>query len=201
MKKSKLSKSLTTVTPLSKTIALMLFIILPFVGFYLGTKYSDKQVQDQSFAKKNQMSNQTGQQTYVNNTYKFSFKYPSSLENYVLKNENSFSIGYPGPSDVPLFSLDIIKTTKDPMNWWNQEGKEKYSWILNTKINNVAVGEKGEIKAKEIMGQRKSPGGATVSTSLIIIPGKDFLLVVNNNSDMLGVSETSDILASFNFAN
>lgn len=35
----KLSKSWTTVTPLSKLIALILFIALPFIGFYLGLHY------------------------------------------------------------------------------------------------------------------------------------------------------------------
>lgn len=38
----KLSKTWTTVTPLSKTIALILFIALPFIGFYLG--YNFKQL-------------------------------------------------------------------------------------------------------------------------------------------------------------
>lgn len=35
----KLSKKWTTVTPLSKTIALALFIALPFIGFHLGRMY------------------------------------------------------------------------------------------------------------------------------------------------------------------
>ncbi len=35
----KLPKSWTTVTPFSKTLAFVLFITLPFVGFYLGMKY------------------------------------------------------------------------------------------------------------------------------------------------------------------
>lgn len=35
----KLSKSFTTVTPLSKSIALALVIALPFLGFYFGIQY------------------------------------------------------------------------------------------------------------------------------------------------------------------
>ena len=35
----KLPTFLTTVTPLSKTLAMALFIILPFAGFYLGIQY------------------------------------------------------------------------------------------------------------------------------------------------------------------
>ncbi len=37
---SKLPKSLTTVTTFSKTLAMVLFIVLPFLGFYLGFQYS-----------------------------------------------------------------------------------------------------------------------------------------------------------------
>jgi hypothetical protein len=39
---NKLPKWLTTVTPLSKIIAMILFILLPFVGFYMGMKYQEK---------------------------------------------------------------------------------------------------------------------------------------------------------------
>ena len=39
--KKTLPKSLTTVTTLSKTLALILFIALPFIGFALGMKYED----------------------------------------------------------------------------------------------------------------------------------------------------------------
>ncbi|MFA5933161.1 MAG: hypothetical protein WCV81_02750 [Microgenomates group bacterium] len=35
----KLSKKYTTITPLSKAIAMIMLIALPFVGFYLGLKY------------------------------------------------------------------------------------------------------------------------------------------------------------------
>lgn len=38
----RLSKKFTTVTSLSKFIAMTLFIILPFLGFYLGIKYQEK---------------------------------------------------------------------------------------------------------------------------------------------------------------
>lgn len=35
----KLSKKYTTVTTLSKTLALIMFIVFPFIGFYLGMQY------------------------------------------------------------------------------------------------------------------------------------------------------------------
>ncbi|NTU47026.1 hypothetical protein HGA88_05355 [Candidatus Roizmanbacteria bacterium] len=37
----KLPSTLTTATPLSKGLAMVLFILLPFVGFYLGMKYNE----------------------------------------------------------------------------------------------------------------------------------------------------------------
>jgi len=37
-----LPKELTTVTPLSKYLSMILFIILPFVGLYLGIKYQSR---------------------------------------------------------------------------------------------------------------------------------------------------------------
>jgi len=37
--KKRLSTSLTTVTAFSKTVALILFILLPFIGFYIGMRY------------------------------------------------------------------------------------------------------------------------------------------------------------------
>ncbi len=41
---SKLPKWLTTVTPISKALAMILFIGLPFAGFYLGMKYQEKTI-------------------------------------------------------------------------------------------------------------------------------------------------------------
>lgn len=35
----KLKKELTTITPLSKCLAMIFFILFPFIGFYLGMKY------------------------------------------------------------------------------------------------------------------------------------------------------------------
>lgn len=36
-----MSHHFTTVTPLSKTIAFILFVTLPFLGFFLGVKYGE----------------------------------------------------------------------------------------------------------------------------------------------------------------
>ncbi len=52
----KLPRWATTVTPLSKTIALLMIIILPFAGFVLGMKYQQLKVvpgDDSSFGSTN----------------------------------------------------------------------------------------------------------------------------------------------------
>ncbi len=41
-KKYKLPKSLTTITPLSRIVALSLFIVVPIVAFYIGIYYEDQ---------------------------------------------------------------------------------------------------------------------------------------------------------------
>ena len=46
-------KSLTTVTPLSKILAGVLFVILPFLGFYLGREYEKKIVQNSTLTNTN----------------------------------------------------------------------------------------------------------------------------------------------------
>ena len=38
----KLPKSLTTVTPLSRTVAAIVLIALPFIGFIYGMKYQER---------------------------------------------------------------------------------------------------------------------------------------------------------------
>ena len=53
VKHMKVSKKYTTVTPLSKTLALILFIALPFIGFRLGMQYQhglDVAMQDPNFS-------------------------------------------------------------------------------------------------------------------------------------------------------
>lgn len=124
--------------------------------------------------------------TYTSTKYGFSVKYPPELENYILKNDNSFSISYPGPSDVSLFTIHVYETTSSPTDWWNQVGKTKYPGIFNTAFNQIEIsgpnGESRGIKGTEVLGQRKSPGGATLSTSLYLIPHNNYLFVLSDNS-------------------
>lgn len=78
----KLPKELTTITKVSKSLALITFFILPVIGFFAGIRYQsfiDYQIE------KNQLSNDqvpslhlTEEKMYSNKTYKISFNYPRS---------------------------------------------------------------------------------------------------------------------------
>lgn len=80
----KLPKSLTTITRFSKTVALILFIALPFIGFYLGIKY-------QKAITPTEISDPTANwQTYSDSS--LSFKYPSQVSLGKLGGFNVFYI-------------------------------------------------------------------------------------------------------------
>ncbi len=107
-----LPKSLTTVTTLSKTIALFLFILLPFAGFYAGYKYREgthpnfqaiEQIQNSTTAiDSNETSGWKTLSTEYHNAHRisndsvsvfninFSFKYPPNykvLRNSIVTND------------------------------------------------------------------------------------------------------------------
>jgi hypothetical protein len=81
-KTNKLPQWLTTVTPFSKALAMILFIALPFLGFYLGTKYSSllnqsSQSQQTVVQKSKTITDPTANwKTYTDPKYGFQFKYP-----------------------------------------------------------------------------------------------------------------------------
>lgn len=115
-----LPKELTTVTPLSKALALIMFIVLPITGFFLGMKY-------QSFKYKSHRTeifqnatptpslfptiinqDETGDwETYYNKTFKMSLKYPPTWfgpEVYETSGEFFLEVGtdkvYPYGADI-----------------------------------------------------------------------------------------------------
>lgn len=85
-----LPKSFTTVTPLSKAIAMILFVLLPFAGFYVGYKYHELTSSNTPVTQNNPISTPaitsasnstadftTNWKTYANSDY--TIKYPPSL--------------------------------------------------------------------------------------------------------------------------
>lgn len=93
----KIPKYWTTVTTFSKTIALILFIALPFIGFWFGLSY--QQILDlnrnysyglpvkpsNSVTSSTTLDQTSGWYIYTNNTYGIQFKYP---ENLISSNSN-----------------------------------------------------------------------------------------------------------------
>lgn len=81
-----LPKSLTTVTTFSKIIALFLFILLPFVGFYVGYKYREGTYLTTSISVNNPVSiptptiDITSWKTYTNSQLGFMVKFPNDLK-------------------------------------------------------------------------------------------------------------------------
>lgn len=156
----------------------------------------------------NQISDPTTTwKTHKNTIYGFSLMYPQELVNYVSELNNGLIIGYPGPADRSLFSVQAYKTELLPKEWWNTVGKFQNKQIFNTAFNDIAIPSKqnssySEIKGIEVIGQRKTPGGATFSTSLILIPHNSFIYVVEDNTQDYKYQteeKINQILSTFKF--
>lgn len=79
----KLSQEFTTVTPLSKTIAMILFVFLPILGFYFGMNYEERILLQNQSLKNSLPVNQTVTPTvYASKCTKSNF---SSKEEFLTK--------------------------------------------------------------------------------------------------------------------
>lgn len=88
-----LPPSLTTVTPISKFLAMLLFITLPFAGFYLGMQYGKISTTSTIYLAKNKglaiqppisptlSSIPSSWKTFTNTQFHYSFRYP---EDYIV---------------------------------------------------------------------------------------------------------------------
>lgn len=110
-----LPKSLTTVTAFSKAIALFLFILLPFAGFYLGYKYRAGTYAPTPIVQNNPtpaliiasspspiVNSTTNWKTYISLQGNYSFTYPS---NWNLK-EKKISLDSGETGYITTFSKD-----------------------------------------------------------------------------------------------
>ncbi len=93
-----LPKSLTTVTTFSKTIALFLFILFPFAGFYAGYKYREgTYVATAPIAQNNLIPTPTptiditNWKTYTNNKLGFLIKHP---QDFIIKESEFYTQFY-----------------------------------------------------------------------------------------------------------
>ena len=104
----KLPPSLTTVTPLSKFLALSLFILFPLVGFYAGMEYQKaiRLIEQQTMNQPTQPPSPTNVQrqtdemsnwkTYRNEEYGFEFMYPDDLLN-IKEKDNGIVLSHTVP--------------------------------------------------------------------------------------------------------
>lgn len=140
----KLPKELTTVTPLSKYFAMILFISLPFVGFLLGIKYQEtinlQTNQSEDIISINKRPTPTSKninewEIYTNKKYGFSFNYPSSWKTQSIKVYNP---KYFGEGDLFLdcstsvFSTEIFDMIKHPSSYTDLESYLKIRGINAT---------------------------------------------------------------------
>jgi len=94
----RLPRSWTTVTPLSKTVAMIIFIFLPVIGFFAGIRYQEKIDQPLLTSQQRtqitekivyqQITNTNNWKTYTNAKIGMTFKYPPS---WTLATKHTFS--------------------------------------------------------------------------------------------------------------
>lgn len=132
-----LPQSLTTVTTFSKLLALFLFILFPFVGFYLGFKYSSLLSQtdqtQQVAAQPTPTTDPTANwKTYTNTGYGLSFKYPPDWEVKDPKKTTDFETGIgliPKNKDnalgTPLYIIKYDNPNKLDLKSWRNEYNSK----------------------------------------------------------------------------
>ncbi len=111
-------KQLTTVTFFSKAFAFVLFISLPFLGFFLGIQQEKNEivevanvVKEPELNCKEELKNNSSEETTKNNTYQnshfgFSFEYPKNFE--------TVDADWNGAKDGLIVSL----STETPRDSW-----------------------------------------------------------------------------------
>jgi len=153
----KLPKELTTVTHFSKTIALLLVIALPFLGFYVGTKYRETDVLPKESSKYSK------EQLYT--------QYSFGEYNYVLVRRASLNIPIRPSTDFAgvlrkslgsnewkefLEIKSVPNSAKNnPYELW-QEGKDLFLLIVD---HNGAGSGEGTAKLIKISGKKTSLAG------------------------------------------
>lgn len=156
----KLPAYLTTVTPFSKTIAFILFVSLPFVGFKLGTKYQQLFTfctsSENGLIKTRTPETKTSQHWlfYENSKAKFQISYPSD---WTL--EESYSVD--GKSEVSVITgkEGKINLSWDELGGACPKGYEKLA-TKDNKINICRVAKPGDSEQWGISG--KNFGGHVV---------------------------------------
>lgn len=136
-------KSLTTVTPFSKFLAMGLFLLLPFAGFYLGMRYQETL----DSAKKQRSTTQAiprkplslvdetaNWKTYRNKEYGLEIKYPNNLS-------VSFSV-YNG---VVLEDTDSPNNGRFLIKLVNQKFEEAIKNIASKEVKDTQINQRNTV--------------------------------------------------------
>ncbi|MEK7573362.1 MAG: PsbP-related protein [Patescibacteria group bacterium] len=133
-----LPRSLTTVTTFSKILALFLFILLPFAGFYVGYKYRAGTYVPTPINLYNPTSvptptiDMTNWKTYTNNKLGFSIKYP---QDFRIENNKQ---------TIQFYSKDFISP------------KGEYGEIIKGGVITVTVFQTSNNLSKQIEGYKNN---------------------------------------------
>lgn len=149
----KLPNYLTTVTPFSKALAMGLFIVLPFIGFWLGTQIQvnnkidtiqltesipdstlptqpqEKNVPANTSNIKTQKFDELIWKKYSNDSFGLSFEYPDNLPHFgesqlsALRIDNNEITLHLGMSYI--FQIRKHITNDTPESWWDKNDASK----------------------------------------------------------------------------
>jgi hypothetical protein len=205
-----LHRYLFTVTTFSKLLALSLFIILPFLGFYLGMQYQQKitvappvvsEVQKTAIPTPTPLIDISNWKTYTNTTPAFTLAYPSnySIEDRskqfppftIFMEDKSKEINGGGITQNlnPYFFISVKPSTvgiADYLN--NQDNNLTY---LSTKL----IGENSFTAVRETHGSGYSP-----QEQYLIKAGNFIINFSNPNGYGIDSNILNQILATFKIA-
>ncbi|HUD09865.1 MAG TPA: hypothetical protein VMR77_03650 [Patescibacteria group bacterium] len=207
-----LHRYLFTVTAFSKLLALSLFIILPFLGFYLGMQYQQKVTVATPVVSEVQkpptptptpsstIGSTTNWKTYTNTTPVFSFTYPS---NYAVDNRSkqfppstlfvedmSKQVGYEGGGNInPYFTISINPSTVSITDY------------VNNKNNNLTYLSTQSVSANTFIVTTETHGAGCGSGNQYLLKSGDFIISLANNAKCYGISDGifNQILSTLKF--
>ena len=149
----KLPKNFTTVTPLSKTLAMVFFILLPFLGFYVGMLYQKQadivtqfviQPQNAPSPSLSALSSMSDWKTYTNQKIGLRFKYPSSYK--ILEDSpNNVVLGLKLPADkqaTPYLTISTTQKINSSLLDICTENSQKFPCLsVPTNVSHILVGK------------------------------------------------------------
>lgn len=151
-----LPKELTTITPLSKYLAMFLFIVLPFLGFFVGLRYEQQFTQymedrtslDQYTIKPSSANKQNAStanwKTYRNEEFGFEIKYPNDFQKDSEKN-NYIKVYKPSFASLSISSISTGKNLEEYVDELIAATKEAYegksSLGVSKRIRNTVAGK------------------------------------------------------------